>query len=66
MTPLPKRRHSKRRQGKRTAALSLTLPGLLVCPNCGKMRLPHRACKACGYYAGRPITVQKQKKSKKS
>lgn len=66
MTPLPKRRHSTRRQGKRDASIRMKLPGLMVCPNCGKSRIPHRACKFCGYYAGRAVVIKKIKKAKKA
>ena len=31
------------------------LPGVVACPKCGEPRLPHRACKACGYYNGREV-----------
>lgn len=65
MTPLPKRRHSKRRQGKRDAAIRLTLPDVLSCSNCGKPVLPHRVCPACGYYAGRAVVVKQEKTTKK-
>jgi large subunit ribosomal protein L32 len=64
MTPLPKRRHSTRRGGKRKAAITLTLKGLIICPQCKAWMLPHRVCKNCGYYAGR-ITVTKKEKVKK-
>lgn len=55
----PKRRHSKARQGKRRAAISLSLKQTAFCPNCGKPTLMHRACMSCGYYEGKPI-LQKQ------
>ncbi|HLD25046.1 MAG TPA: 50S ribosomal protein L32 [Patescibacteria group bacterium] len=66
MTPLPKRRHSKRRQGKRDASIRLTLSEFLSCPNCGKSKIPHRVCTYCGYYAGRAVVVKKEKKAKKT
>ena len=33
------------------------VPGdrLVKCPKCGEPVLSHRACKACGYYAGRQV-----------
>jgi large subunit ribosomal protein L32 len=65
MGPLPKRRHSTRRGGKRKAAITLGLTGLVKCPGCGTLRMPHRACPNCGSYNGMLVVKQKEKKSKK-
>ncbi len=65
MAPLPKRRHSTRRGGKRKAAISLKKIGLTACPQCGKPRLPHRVCKYCGYYHGKEVVKKTVKKAKK-
>ena len=48
MAPLPKRKHSTRRSGKRLKSRLKKLPNLVVCPNCHKLKLPHRLCKYCG------------------
>ena len=64
--PLPKRKHSKARQDKRRSANSkMYAANLSVCPNCKKMRLPHRVCPHCGYYNGKPVVVVKAKEEKK-
>ncbi|MBI4974051.1 50S ribosomal protein L32 [Candidatus Roizmanbacteria bacterium] len=48
MAPLPKRKHSTRRKGKRLAHGTATpLPVLVACSNCGKTKMPHRICKYC-------------------
>ncbi|PIQ71721.1 50S ribosomal protein L32 [Candidatus Roizmanbacteria bacterium CG_4_10_14_3_um_filter_39_13] len=47
MTPLPKRKHSTQRVGKRNASHDVKLASLIVCKNCGKNKLPHRICKYC-------------------
>ena len=49
MSPLPKRKHSTARKGKRTVArqAETTLSALITCENCGKKKLPHRICKYC-------------------
>ncbi len=65
MAPLPKRRHSTRRGGIRKAAIRLILAGLAKCPNCGTLNYPHRVCKNCGYYDGKPVMVKREKKKKK-
>ncbi|MEK7165689.1 MAG: 50S ribosomal protein L32, partial [Patescibacteria group bacterium] len=49
MAPLPKRRHSSRRQAKRTRGLKLFSVTLSKCPKCQEMRVPHEVCKSCGY-----------------
>jgi large subunit ribosomal protein L32 len=53
--PLPKRRHSNARTGKRRAHDALRPPGLSECPQCHEMKLPHRACPNCGTYRGRLV-----------
>ncbi len=52
---VPKRKVSKARRDKRRANWKLTVPGVVACPQCGAMRLQHRACKECGYYNGREV-----------
>ncbi|MBP9703011.1 50S ribosomal protein L32 [Candidatus Woesebacteria bacterium] len=47
MTPLPKRRWSTRRQGKRRASISLDLPKLVKCKNCAQMKQSHTVCQNC-------------------
>ncbi len=53
MSQEPKRRHSRARQGKRRAAISLSIPNAIICPNCGAMTIPHAVCKNCGFYRGK-------------
>lgn len=57
---LPKRRHSNSRTGKRRAHDALTPPGVVVCPNCRELKLPHRACPFCGYYRGRQVVEREE------
>ena len=53
---VPKRRVSKTRRDKRRSShWKISVPGVTKCPKCGAMRLPHRACKECGYYNGREV-----------
>ncbi len=54
----PKKRHSRQRQGKRRAAISVTLPNVSVCQNCGSPVESHTVCKACGYYKGKLVTTK--------
>lgn len=53
--PNPKRRHSKARRDKRRTHDSLDRPASSNCPNCGEVKIPHRACRHCGYYKDREV-----------
>lgn len=48
MAPLPKRKHSKQRKGKRLLARKKQLEATVICKNCGAPKLSHRVCKKCG------------------
>jgi len=61
--PLPKRRHSSSRQGKRRGEQKIKVSSISVCPNCKSPKLPHRICPVCGYYKGRQV-IQVKKKEK--
>lgn len=49
----PKRKTSKARRDRRRAHDGLKRPGGSLCPECGEIKLPHRACPHCGSYRGR-------------
>lgn len=52
----PKGKVSKaRRNSRRSAHWKLSIPGIVKCPRCAKMKLSHRVCKFCGYYDGQEI-----------
>ncbi len=57
---VPFRRTSKTAKRKRRTHFKLSVPGMVVCPNCGEMKLAHRVCKECGQYAGRVVLVPKE------
>jgi len=57
--PNPKRRHSKSRSRKRRTHDALKLTKLTACSNCGAMKLPHRVCASCDYYAGRQVNTKR-------
>ncbi|OGM18715.1 50S ribosomal protein L32 [Candidatus Woesebacteria bacterium RIFCSPHIGHO2_01_FULL_37_10] len=52
MPPVPKKKHTKSRSGKRKNAPAnrQTFAKLSKCPSCGKLKYPHRACPHCGFY----------------
>lgn len=66
MVPQPKRKHSKGRRDRRRAHDAMIPTGMVVCSNCGEMRLHHTVCPKCGYYQGREIiAIAKDDKKKK-
>lgn len=50
MPPVPKRKISSRRQGKRRAAKRIKIPNLVPCPSCGQLKKPHFVCPNCQNY----------------
>lgn len=52
---VPKGKTSKSRRDKRRANWKLTVPGMVACPSCGELKMPHRVCKACGTYKGKEV-----------
>lgn len=64
--PVPKKRHSNIRQGKRRFSnYRLKETEINKCPQCGAPTLPHQVCPACGTYKGRTVIKIKEKKGKK-
>ena len=57
------RRTSKTRKRKRRSHIKLNVPGMVVCPSCGEMKLAHRVCKACGTYDGRTVIKEKEEEA---
>lgn len=63
--PVPKKRHSNIRQGKRRFSNYRLKPvSLCKCPQCSAPTLPHQACPSCGKYEGRLVIKIKTKKKK--
>lgn len=52
---VPKKKMSRSRTRRRKANWKATAPASVSCEGCGKPKLPHRACKECGTYAGRDV-----------
>ncbi|PIR88411.1 MAG: 50S ribosomal protein L32 [Candidatus Harrisonbacteria bacterium CG10_big_fil_rev_8_21_14_0_10_44_23] len=53
--PVPKKRHSKSKVGRRRANLGLKKVKLMVCEECKAPIRPHRACANCGKYGKRKV-----------
>lgn len=52
MTPLPKKKHTRRRSNLRKNAATErgTIGSLSICPSCKALKEPHKACPKCGFY----------------
>lgn len=61
MPPLPKRKLSKARKGRRRANDALQALNLVACPQCGQMRPSHQVCPNCGTYRGETVVEIKEK-----
>lgn len=59
---VPQRRISKTRKRLRRSHFKLDNPSMMVCPNCGEVKLAHTVCSSCGYYDGRLVKEIKVKK----
>ena len=60
----PKGKISKaRKHARRSAHWKLSMPGIVKCPRCGKMKLSHRVCKHCGYYDGQQVITIEEKQA---
>jgi len=59
----PQRRISKTRKRQRRSHFRLENPSMMVCPNCGEVKLAHVVCKECGYYDGKQVLEVKAKKA---
>jgi large subunit ribosomal protein L32 len=54
---VPKKRTSQARRNQRRAHQAIGRLGLVACPNCGKLHMPHHVCPGCGYYKGRTVVA---------
>ncbi len=52
---VPFRRTSKTKKAMRRTHLKKDEPTLSKCSNCGSALKPHRACRKCGFYAGKEV-----------
>ena len=53
--PVPYRRKSSSRARMRRSHDALSARGATTCSNCAEPVLPHRVCRACGFYKGEQI-----------
>ncbi len=59
---VPKRRSSKQRgRQRRAASYKIEAPGLVSCPQCRALVVPHHVCSECGYYKNKEVIAVKNK-----
>ena len=58
---VPQRRISKTRKRQRRSHFKLENPSMMVCKNCGEIKLAHCVCGSCGYYDGKLVKEIKVK-----
>ena len=61
----PKRKQSYSRTHKRRTHQKLSMPQLVVCSECRRLKPSHMVCPFCGYYKGREVVVVELKEKKK-
>ncbi|MFP4445011.1 MAG: 50S ribosomal protein L32 [Desulfosudaceae bacterium] len=52
---VPKRKKSKSKRDMRRAHTKAAPVDVSACPQCGEVKLRHRACPSCGTYKGRTV-----------
>ncbi len=63
-------RHTRAHTANRRSHHALKATNMSLCAHCGAKKLPHTACRDCGYYRGRKVvdivakTEKKQGKKK--
>lgn len=55
MGALPKRKTSHARKSSRRSQDRARFGSIVLCSHCRRPQLTHRACRHCGYYAGREV-----------
>ncbi|NLY51256.1 MAG: 50S ribosomal protein L32 [Firmicutes bacterium] len=51
----PKKKMSRARTHRRRALWKLSVPGLIQCPQCHELKMPHRVCPSCGFYGSKEV-----------
>jgi len=61
---VPKRKTSRSKRDSRRAHHDiLTTKSLVKCSRCGAVRMPHRACRECGFYCDRIVVAPEPTKA---
>lgn len=62
---VPKQRHTKQRRDAKRDRFAIAPVKTQSCPKCGKEKLAHRICAACGFYKGKEVVNTIKKVAKK-
>ena len=57
MGAVPNKKVTRARRGRRLTAYKLKPVHPAHCPRCRVAKLPHAACRQCGYYRGRQVVT---------
>jgi large subunit ribosomal protein L32 len=63
--PVPKRKVSRARKGKRNANKGIRPKGYTSCANCNDPLPGHTACASCGFYKGVKVLITKAERGQK-
>lgn len=61
----PKRKTSRSRGRKRRTHQKVSVPSLVACSHCRRLKPNHMVCPFCGYYKGKEVIEIKLKEKKK-
>jgi len=61
----PKRKQSHSRTRKRRTHDNISIPKLVVCSECRRLKPVHMVCPFCGYYKGKEVIAVEFKDKKK-
>lgn len=62
---VPRSRTSYSKQKSRAAGKGLKPKNSAKCSNCGALKMPHRICPSCGFYANNQIITKKDESKEK-
>ena len=57
-TKMRRAANSKMTDSRRAQTFKASLPGIVECPQCHDVKLPHRVCPSCGHYNGKEIVAE--------
>jgi large subunit ribosomal protein L32 len=62
---VPKKKTPKSKRDKRRSHHGLSLPNLIICPQCKQLVAAHSVCSVCGTYRGKQVLDADKRKRRK-